>query len=327
MAQTVVGLFNSASEAQQAVQKLMSAGFVGSNVDVAAQDAQNAQRVAGNAGTGTNTRDASDYRNTSGTAVEGAADATGRVTDDAQDGISRFFSNLFGGDDDNDRYSRSAYTNLTRSGRSVVTVHASTADEAERARDILDDNGAIDVNEHATTQGYGMTGAQGYQANASANTASAQTGNTQALPIIEENLNIGKRVEQTGGARIRSRIIERPVEEHIRLREEHVNIERRDVNRPATEADFAAFKEGEISVTEQAERAVVGKEARVVGEVNIGKEVTERDETVTGTVRSTDVEVERLQGGQTRTGDSDVNLRGNINRNDADLDDNGLTGR
>ncbi|WP_426060072.1 YsnF/AvaK domain-containing protein [Hymenobacter sp. B1770] len=303
----------------------MSAGFVGSNVDVAAQDAQNAQRLTGSVGTSTNNRDASDYRNTSGTAVEGAADATGRGTDDAQDGISRFFSNLFGGDNDTD--TRSAYTNLARSGRSVVTVHASTADEAERARDVLDNNGAIDVQEQASSQGYGMTGARGYSADANTNSATAQTGNTQALPIIEENLNVGKRVEQTGGARIRSRIIERPVEEHIRLREEHVNIERRDVNRPATEADFAAFKEGEIRVVEQAERAVVGKEARVVGEVNIGKEVTERDETVTSTVRKTDVEVERLQGGQTHIGDTDINLRGGTSRNNADLDDNGLTGR
>ena len=108
-------------------------------------------------------------------------------------------------------------------------------------------------------------------------------------------------MEQTGGARIRSRIIEKPVEEHVRLREEHVNIQRRDVDRPATDADFAAFQEGEISVTESAERAVVAKEARVVGEVTVGKEVTERDETVRGTVRSTDVQVEQLGANQTGT--------------------------
>jgi uncharacterized protein (TIGR02271 family) len=258
MAQTVVGLFNSAVEAQEAVQKLMSAGFVSSNVDVAAQDAQNAQHLS----------------------------ATTDSDNNAEDGISRFFDNLFG-TDDND--SARAYTATTRSGRSVVTVHAASADEAERARDILDDNGAIDVHEQAASQGYGAT----------AQTGTAQT--DQALPIIEENLQVGKRVEQTGGARIRSRIIERPVEEHVRLREEHINIQRREVNRPATEADFAAFQEGEISITEQAERAVVAKEARVVGEVSIGKEVTEHDETVRETVRRTDVEVEQLGGNQTHS--------------------------
>ncbi|HEX8506929.1 MAG TPA: DUF2382 domain-containing protein, partial [Hymenobacter sp.] len=86
----------------------------------------------------------------------------------------------------------------------------------------------------------------------------------------------------------------------------HVNVQRRDVNRPATEADFNAFKEGDISVTESAERAVVAKEARVVGEVSIGKEVTERDQVVRDTVRSTDVQVEQLGATQTRTSDSDL---------------------
>jgi uncharacterized protein (TIGR02271 family) len=293
MAQTVVGLFNSASEAQQAVQQLMSAGFVQSNVDVAAQDAQNAQRLSGGTTSGRN-NDPSDYTNSSGTAVEGAADATARTAGRAEDGISNFFSNLFGGDDSADTR---AYTSATRSGRSVVTVHAASADEAERARDILDNYGAIDVHEGYAQGQYGMTGAQGYAATGS---QTASTEGAQALPIIEENLQIGKRVEQTGGARIRSRIIEKPVEESVRLREEHVNVQRRDVNRPATDADFAAFQEGEISVTESAERAVVAKEARVVGEVTVGKEVSEREEVVRDTVRSTDVQVEQL-GGQTGT--------------------------
>ena len=123
MAQTVIGLFDSASEAQQAVQKLMAAGFVQSNVDVAAQDARNAQHLTGAAG---------------------SAGRPAGADDDSQDGISRFFSNLFGGDDNADTR---AYTSATRGGRSVVTVHAASADEAERARDLLDDNGAIDVHD------------------------------------------------------------------------------------------------------------------------------------------------------------------------------------
>ncbi|MDI1241308.1 MAG: DUF2382 domain-containing protein [bacterium] len=49
----------------------------------------------------------------------------------------------------------------------------------------------------------------------------------QTIPVVEEDLNVGKRDVDRGGARIRSRIIERPVEEHIRLREEHVVVNRR----------------------------------------------------------------------------------------------------
>lgn len=308
MSQTVVGLFNSASEAQQAVQQLMSAGFHQSNVDVAAQDARNAQRLTGAAGsTGSNAgshNDPSDFQNTSGTAAEGVADATARTAGAAEDGISRFFSNLFGGDDSDDTR---AHVGATRGGSSVVTVHASSAEEAGRARDLLDQYGAIDVRDQAEKQGYGMTGAKGYA-------ATTGQGGAQKVNIIEENLQVGKRVEQTGGARIRSRIIEKPVEASVRLREEHVNVQRRDVNRPATEADFAAFKEGEISVTEQAERAVVAKEARVVGEISIDKTATEREQVVRDTVRKTDVQVEKLTDtkttdGTTRPADSDKSTR------------------
>lgn len=119
-----------------------------------------------------------------------------------------------------------------------------------------------------------------------------------AIPVIEETMQVGKKVVETGAARLRSRIVEKPVEESIRLREEHIRVERNAVNRPATEADFANFKEGEVEMTERAEIPVVGKEARVVEEVRLGKEVEEREETIHGTVRKTEVDVE-----QKRTGD------------------------
>lgn len=47
-------------------------------------------------------------------------------------------------------------------------------------------------------------------------------------------------------------------------------------------------------MTETDEEAVVSKEACITEEVTVGKEAQERTETVTGTVRRTDVEVEEL---------------------------------
>ncbi len=92
-----------------------------------------------------------------------------------------------------------------------------------------------------------------------------------------------------------SRIVERPVEEHLRLREEHVSVDRKPVDRPATEADFKNFKEGEAEMTEHAEKPVVNKEARVVEEVNLKKETRERDQTIKDRVRETDVDVKKTQ--------------------------------
>jgi stress response protein YsnF len=124
------------------------------------------------------------------------------------------------------------------------------------------------------------------------------------IPVIEEELAVGKRMVERGGVRIFTRVTDRPVEETVTLREERARVERRDVDRPASEADLgAAFKEGSMEIRETREEPVVSKEARVVGEVEVGKEVTERQQTVKDTVRRSDVEVEELPG--SRTGATD----------------------
>ena len=58
----------------------------------------------------------------------------------------------------------------------------------------------------------------------------------------------------------------------MRLREEHVTVERHPVNRPATAADLEAAKERTIEMTETVEEPVVSKSARVVEEVTVHKE-------------------------------------------------------
>jgi uncharacterized protein (TIGR02271 family) len=291
MSQTVVGIFNSAAEAQQAAQQLSAAGFQLEDVDVASSGA-----LAGGSSSSSN------YQNTSGTATEGVADAAGRTGDS----IGGFFSNLFGGDDSEDtqRYSHVA----RQGGSSIVTVHVQSADHARKAAEILDNAGAVDVDQRAAETGY-----QGNSYAANTNTT-GDAGLT--AQVIEENLQVGKREEQTGGVRLRSRIVEKPVEASVRLREEHVTVNRNPVNRPATEADFNSFKEGQIEVTETAERAVIGKEARVVEEVSLGKEVSEREEVVRDTVRNTEVEVEQIPGAATRTSsDTTTNYDTNTNSN------------
>lgn len=114
-----------------------------------------------------------------------------------------------------------------------------------------------------------------------------------ALPVVEEQLTVGKHEVERGGVRVRQRVVETPVEETVRLREEHVRVERRAVDRPLSNADMA-LQEGVIELTERAEEAVVGKRARVVEEVLVGKEVTEREETVRDTVRRTDIDVQEV---------------------------------
>ena len=279
MAQTVVGIFDKASEAQDAVEALVNGGFSRDQIDVSTRS--------------------NDYTN----------DATTSSDDDNEGGISGFFKSLFG-DDDDDRTNR--YSTVGQRG-SIVTVHAQSEDEAEQAADILDDNGAVDVDERASqygTQGYGATsgvdtvntmGVNDLTTGTTPTTTVVNEGETMSVPVIQENLQVGKQTVETGGVRVRSRIVERPVEEHLRLRSERVVVQRNPVDRAATEADFSTFREGDMELTEHAERAVVAKEARIVEEVTVGKTVDERDEVIRDTVRSTDVDVEQINPTQTTT--------------------------
>jgi stress response protein YsnF len=322
MAQTVIGFFDNASEAQQAVEQLVSNGFSRASIDIAASSGSTGSMTS----SGTN-----DYGTSAGTSNYGTSTGTSSYNDNDGfgDKVSRFFSNLFDSDDDRNRYSTVASRSTT------VTVHATSVAEAERAADLLDRYGAVDVDERASQYGYGATGAT-TAATSTTDTSYVDTTNrtadtTGAIPIIEENINVGKRVVETGGVRLRSRIIERPVEEAVRLRVEHVHVERNPVNRPATEADLNSFREGTIEAREQAEVPVVGKTARVVEEVRLDKEVEERDEVVRDTVRRTDVDVENL-GTTNRTTDYDRTDtdRTNLNRSDYDrnpLDDDASRNR
>jgi uncharacterized protein (TIGR02271 family) len=70
------------------------------------------------------------------------------------------------------------------------------------------------------------------------------------IPVIEEELQVGKREVEKGGIRLRSRIVENQVQEDINLREEKVRVERTAVDRPASSADI---KEETIELTETAE--------------------------------------------------------------------------
>ena len=113
----------------------------------------------------------------------------------------------------------------------------------------------------------------------------------QSIPIVEEQLVVGKREVDRGGARVRSYVTEIPVHEQIRLRDEKISVQRRAVDRPLTDADDA-FRERTIDVTATGEEAVVGKTARVVEEVVVSKTAGERVEEINDTVRRTDVEID-----------------------------------
>jgi uncharacterized protein (TIGR02271 family) len=117
----------------------------------------------------------------------------------------------------------------------------------------------------------------------------------QVLPVVDETLRVGKRDVSHGRVRIRSYVVETPVDEQVSLREERVAIEHRPADRALSDAD-QAFQERTIEVEERAEEAVVSKEVRITEEIVVRKEAEQRIETVSDTVRETKVEVEDERG-------------------------------
>jgi len=188
-----------------------------------------------------------------------------------------FFDWLFGVPESDVAYYRSGL----ESGRTLVSVRANDAQE-ERVRDILERYNPVDIDTEA-----GRAAA----ADATAATrAGARETEQASVPVVEEELAVGKRAVETGRVRVRSYVVERPVEAEIRLREEHVEVERRPAS--DTTAGDDAFKERSVEVTERGEEAVVSKTPRVKEEVVVRKEADERTETVKDTVRKTEVAVE-----------------------------------
>lgn len=267
--QTVIGAFDDKGSAEQAVERLVDMGFDRSDVHVEGDpDNQptNAERLVG----------------------QEHEVAVGR---------RGFFATLFGLDDD-DRHAAHANTwsEATRRGSAVVVIDAADEMEAERAASLLHELGAVDIDQRAA-----QWRAQGWSGDEAAGAGRAgDVGDRRVLDVVQEELDIGKRRLDRGGVRVVERVSQRPVREIVQLRDERAVVDRRAVDRPASAEDFAATGGNAIEVREMTEEPVVSKKARVVEEVRLGKEVRERQETVEETVRRKDVDVQRLDGTQTR---------------------------
>jgi uncharacterized protein (TIGR02271 family) len=306
MQHTLVAVFDNNADARSARDELLASGFSQSDVRISSGDS-------------------------TGSTLSGSSTSASTSTDtDTGIGssIKNFFSDLFGSDEDDTRR-LSRYEGAVSGGKCVVTVSADSLPEVERAADIVERFGPIDIDEHSDNVGKmassgamlqgSQSGMQSYSTSAqSASTqqqgsltgASLQrdtametgrTGSTQSIPVVEEQLRVGKREVQRGGVRIYSHVVETPVNETVGLREEHVDVQRRAVDQPISPADATAFKEQTIEMRETAEEAVVEKSARIVEEVTVGKQVNERQEQIHDTVRHTEVDVQRLDGTTARS--------------------------
>lgn len=316
MQHTLVAAFDRYNEAELVKRELLAKGVSQTNIQIAA---------ANETGVMDGTTDTSMRTDTSHTDTH-----DGSVSEK----VGHFFRSLFSNDDTEHKGYRDTYTEAVRRGSTIVTVTVNDDAQVPVVEDILERNGAIDIDERSAT--WTSQGATAYtntmgdsavtsdatMAPTATSTTAATMGvnvtpladqmpaETTAIPVMEEDLKVGKRENRLGRVRVVSHMTERPVEETVNLREEHAVIERRPVDRPVSTDDVSAFREGTVEIQETAEEAVVAKTARVVEEVVVGKETTQHTETVRDTVRRTDVDIEKngTRSHLSGTHDSDTDL-------------------
>jgi len=314
---TIVALYDERSDAQRAADDLHAAGF--DRDEVAIEGGSMASSAAGAVGLGSG----------SGSSWAGDYSSGGRVSSLTRLGVPQSDAEV--------------YAEGVRRGGSLLIAKVSSA-KVDDALDIIERHAPVDLDNRG--QHYRQAGWSGYdhalgdfdevQATeersrygtglgaAAAGLRDVDTGRTatdatvgsdreEVIPIAEEQLHVGKRTVERGRVRVHSYVVETPVEETVTLRDETVSVERRAVDRAVADVPADAFRERDIEVTETDEQAVVGKEARVVEELVVRKDVATETETVRDTVRRTEVEID---DGRTDLGRTDGTIRRDTDRTD-----------
>jgi stress response protein YsnF len=199
-----------------------------------------------------------------------------------------WFEWLFGSDDVPEA-ERSWYGENLANGRAALSVRLTSQQEISRVQQVLEAAGALEVDrDEATASGLTQSAPVGSESTGVGRHASA--GDEEVIPVVKEELAVGKRTHETR-RRIRTHVIERPVQQQVQLQDETVIVERRPVagGRAAQTGDLS---EREFEVIERHEEPVVEKRARATEEVVVKKDVKSRTETVADKVRETEVEVE-----------------------------------
>ena len=263
--QTIVAVFDTAAHAAAAVEALKAGGFAAADISVFDRD-----RLTGGRGA-VNLREPGVWRR------------------------------LFGGN----MYQHEAmvYGKAIEEGGVVVSLRVVDS-EVAHATGILDLHRPVDVHDRAITSGIApaahvetvaaAVAAEPIVAAQKVAVSDKLAGtHEEVLRLAEEQLEVGKRMVETGKTRIRRFVTEREVSADVTLHEEHAELLRRAVTDRVDVGDID-WADRTIEVVETAEQALVNKTARIVEEVGLRMTGTDHVETVHDKVRRQQVEIERL---------------------------------
>ena len=204
---------------------------------------------------------------------------------------------------------RATYREGLRRGGFMLCAEVDEDEDCDKIVSILDQTASVDLEDRQNawrSEGWNPTdtssavGGLAERSHGMDDGARRRIVEEQRIPLVEEQLRVGKREIERGGARVRSYVEERPVEQTVTLREEHVQVERRPVDEPVRSEDLekgGLLEERTIEMRETGEEPVIGKEARIREEVVMQKTASERTEQVRDTVRRTEADVNDQRSG------------------------------
>jgi uncharacterized protein (TIGR02271 family) len=195
---------------------------------------------------------------------------------------------LFGGDIEHDE--ATVFGRSVKAGSVIVSVRVPET-EAPKVISLLDSHKPVDILDRAKALGLVGSTAGGVRT-----PEPAKLTGEEMLRLAEERLDVGKRLVESGFTRVRRYVVEKPAQANITLHEEHAEILRRAISDPTYVKDID-WSDRTIEVKETAEEAVVSKTARITEEVVIRKQGTDHTETVRDTVRSQQVDIDRVPVG------------------------------
>jgi stress response protein YsnF len=255
--QCIVALYESRDDAEQAYRAICEAGIPEDNV-----------RISGNG------------MNPSGgaTADIGAA-STGSVPSTSHRG--GLLDWLFGTNVPEEH--QRAYNSRISGGHAAVSVYVEDAPSIASTtaiEDMLEQYHPVDLHfgeEQMSTATNSLAQQQG------------QVGSRdeQVIPLTEEELKVGKRTTEQV-RRVRTYVVEQPVQENVTLHDERVVVEKR----PSTGASSGEPAEREYEVREHHEEPVVEKRTKADEELVIRKEQSDRTEQVRDTVKKTRADID-----------------------------------
>jgi len=292
----VVGVFNDASHAQEAVRDLKQAGFTDDQIGVVSQGKGIAKRAkTANGKKGSRAAEGAAAGVAAGASVgalwalgiaAGVLPVIGPVI--AGGLLASVLASAAGGaaiagvvgalvglgiPEDEARY----YEGEFQAGRTLVTVRADG--RSDEAWAILNRHGAYNRETAGTAASAGASGLVG-----------AEGGRT--VEVREEQLRASKRPVKAGEVRVRKEVVTEQQTLCVPVEREEVVIERRPASGQA--ARGKGLRPGEeIRIPVKEERVRVDKEAVVTEEVSVGKRKVQGTEEVTGTVRKEKVKVEK----------------------------------